>query len=591
VFSRLTIDFEGKPGHSMDLGFAVQSLQPIPKVHILAKKYADLEGLRQLAALNHLDLIKIVLHSHGERATIAQIQKDLVPEVIADDWKKWWEVARKEMKKDGHFVIPLKKTEPIVYNDEVVSLQDRLMKDFSAAKGLKARVAITIEMFKSLEDLEAPKVAAEQVMIALSAEVQAHLTNQPGVALEAIFARDDLATGSETEIAEGAPREINVWEQASVTLGKVLDSVPAVKHRRTLGSFKNAHPETWIEGVLAVVNSVSAKLCGEVGNLLGNDGHFEQWRTFVSKQVNQHQASSEMLLWLAKERSDAYADVVGPEVFRAMLTAIERDQFNEKRSNRLADFIMGDKELVTDLFESADIEIIKDIVRALKLSASFDDMDTRSILARIVKQYPAIQSMISGDQKRQEDIGLVVSWTSLERRRLEYEDIVRKKIPANSKEIAIARSYGDLRENHEYKSAKEHQKLLMTRKAELEHDLTRARGTNFENVNTDTVGIGVVVKAVELNDKRDESFSILGAWDSDPDRGIISYETPLAKAMLNHKPGEEVVFVSGDQERRYRIDSIGVADVSEFVVSKVLGNSEGNSAEGASEADDAAAAE
>ena len=66
-------------------------------------------------------------------------------------------------------------------------------------------------------------------------------------------------------------------------------------------------------------------------------------------------------------------------------------------------------------------------------------MDKRSLLARIVKSYPAVQSLISGEQTKQEG-GLIVSWESLERRKDEYNELVQKKIPANSKEIAIARS-------------------------------------------------------------------------------------------------------------------------------------------------------
>src|SRR5215471_14871179 len=63
VFARFTIDFNNKPGHTMDLAFAAQSLKPIPKDHILARKAADIEGLRGLAATNHLELVKLVLQS------------------------------------------------------------------------------------------------------------------------------------------------------------------------------------------------------------------------------------------------------------------------------------------------------------------------------------------------------------------------------------------------------------------------------------------------------------------------------------------------------------------------------------------------
>jgi transcription elongation factor GreA len=195
------------------------------------------------------------------------------------------------------------------------------------------------------------------------------------------------------------------------------------------------------------------------------------------------------------------------------------------------------------------------LTRALQLSPCFDDMDKRSLLARIVKSYPAVQSLISGEQTKQEST-LVVSWESLERRKNEYAELVQKKIPANSKEIAIARSYGDLRENHEYKAAKEMQKLLMRRKSELETQLVRARGTDFANVKADSVTIGTRVKLMDLVAKQPETYSILGAWDSDPEKGVISYLTPFAQALLNHKVGDEVQFEMDSAKKHYRIEAI-----------------------------------
>jgi transcription elongation factor GreA len=238
-----------------------------------------------------------------------------------------------------------------------------------------------------------------------------------------------------------------------------------------------------------------------------------------------------------------------------MLTAMERDQFNEKRSNRLRNLIIEDQQLIVDLIGAADIEVIKDLVRALQLSPSFDDMDKRSLLARIVKSDPAVQSIISGEQGKQE-APLFVSWESLERRKNEYTELVHKKIPANSKEIAIARSYGDLRENHEYKAAKEMQKILMRRKAELEVMLVRARGTDFANPRTDVVSMGTRVRLRDLDQPHDETFTILGAWDYDAERGTISYQSPMAQALLNRKPGDEVRYEMEGHPRHVRIESI-----------------------------------
>jgi transcription elongation GreA/GreB family factor len=557
VFARFTIDFQNKIGHTMDLAFAAESLKPIAKDHILARKAADLEALRQMAATNHLELVKLVLNSYGGKATADQIQQVLVPDVIRDDWKKWWEAAKRELKKNGHFQVPLKKTEPIVYQTKEVSLQDRLMGEFNAAKGLKARITVAGELLRNAHDLSDKAAAASQVVTAINAEIPSYHRTQPAVALEAIFVRDDIrALAPEAApVAEGELDSNAIWGQ-EVKLGPLMEGLPSSKHRRALESFKAAKPEHWHGVLLATINGLPCKLCHEFASLLIHEGKMDDLKETIARLVSQHTASSELLLWLAKDRNDSFADILGPEVFRAMLTAMERDQFNERRSNRLRDFILDDQELLVELIGSADLEVIKDLTRALQLSPCFDDMDKRSLLARIVKSYPPIQSLISGEQTKQET-HLVVSWESLERRKEEYRVLVEKKIPANSKEIAVARSYGDLRENHEYKSAKEMQKLLMKRKTELETQLVIARGTDFANPRTDVAGIGTIVRTTDLETKQTEQFTILGAWDSDPDKGVVSYLSPIAQAMLNHKVGDEVEVDVRNLRHHHHIDFIG----------------------------------
>jgi len=554
VFARFTIDFPGKPGHQMDLSFAAESLKAISKDHILARKISDLEGLRQLAATNHLELVKLVLGSFGGRATVDQIQQALVPDVIRDDWKKWWEAARRELKKDGHFQISSKKTDPIVYQEKETSLQDRLLGEFRAAKGLKARIVVASELFKNAADLADKQAAAGEVIAALNHEIPNYQRTQTNVALEAVFVRDDIREATGVAPAPGEITAANIWSQ-DLKFASLMGEFPAAKHHRVLASFKTANPERWHEVLLITINSVSARLCKEFAGLLVQEGKMAALKEAVARLVSQHTASSELLLWLAKERSDAFADILGPEVFRAMLTAMERDQSSERRANRLREFIVDDQSLLLDLTAAGDIEIIKDLTRALQLSPVFDDMDKRSLLARLVKSHPAVQSLISGDQVKQE-ASLLVSWKSLERRREEYQELVQKKIPANSREIAIARSYGDLRENHEYKAAKEMQKILMRRKDELETQLTRARGTDFSNPRTDIASIGTIVRATDLGTNQSETFTILGAWDSDPDQGIISYLSPVAQSLMNRKVGDEVEFELHGAKRRHRIEQI-----------------------------------
>ena len=553
VFARFTIDFPGKAGHPMDLGFAAESLKPVPKEHILARKATDIDAVRHLAA-HHLDLIKIVLNSFGGKATTDQIQSVLA-DVITDDWKKWWETAKREMKKDGHFIVPIKKTEPVVYQAQETSLQDRLLADFRKAKGLKARVVVVSEILKVVSDLKDKAATANEVIAALNPDIASHQRTQPAVALEAIFARDELRAAAGLPAGTDELSVAQVWAQEGIKFGPLIEAIPAAKHHRALESFKTAYPERWVEVFRSALNFVSAKLAKEIVSVLIHDGKLALLKETLAKLINQHTASSELLLWFGRERTEDFVDILGPEVFRAMLTAMERDQFQERRSNRLRDFILEDQALIVELTSTADIEVVKDLTRALKLSPVFDDMDKRSLLARLVKAHPAVQSLVSGEQTKQE-AGLLVSWTSLERRRAEYQEIVEKKIPANSKEIAIARSYGDLRENHEYKAAKEMQKILMRQKEDLEAALNRARGQDFINAKTDVVGPGTIVVVTALATNQAETFTILGAWDSDPDAGVISYLTPVAMALVNRKVGDEVEFELHGSKRRHRIENI-----------------------------------
>ena len=555
VFARFTIDFQGRPGHTMDLDFAAESLKPISKGHILARKAADLPALQRMAKEDHLALIKLALQSLGGRASLDQVQQLLVPDIVRTDWKKWSDIAKREMKKDGHFQVPSKKTEQIVFQEELVTLHERLLTVFRAARGLKAHTAAASEVLNSMPDVEDKETVAKEVIAAMNAEIATHLRTQPAVALDAMFVRDDVRDAAGLPPAEGESTDKDVWAQ-DLHLASVLEELPAAKHRRALQSFKEASPALWPEAVRKTLNNVGAKVCSELAHILITEGKLDLLKETLARHISQHSASTELLFWLAKERSDAFADILGPEVFRAMLTAMERDQFNERRSNRLGDYVLNDKELLGELIESADLEVIKDLTRALQFSPAFDDMDKRSLLARIVKSYPSMQTLISGDQGAKQDTALLVSWESLERRKNEYDELVKKKIPANSKEIAIARSYGDLSENHEFKAAKEMQKILMRRKQELENDLTRARGMDFSNARTDVVSPGTLVTLRNLNSQQAETFTLLGAWDTDPDQGIISYLTPVAQAMLNHKPGEEVQMDLHGATHRYRIESI-----------------------------------
>jgi transcription elongation GreA/GreB family factor len=243
------------------------------------------------------------------------------------------------------------------------------------------------------------------------------------------------------------------------------------------------------------------------------------------------------------------------------LSALERDQHNENsRGNKLRDLLLDDRELIADMFAGAEQSVARDAMRRLMLTPVFDELTKRSLMARIIKLYPALESVITGDQKEEKSEALVVSWSSLDKRKAEYEELVNKKIPENSKEIGVARSYGDLRENFEFKAAKEMQAVLMRRKSELEVALQNARGTAFENPDTSQVSIGTIVTLKSLTGDY-ERFTVLGAWDGDPDRGIISYQTAIGQALLGRKVGDRVSLNAEQGSGEYEVITIAPAAV------------------------------
>ena len=107
------------------------------------------------------------------------------------------------------------------------------------------------------------------------------------------------------------------------------------------------------------------------------------------------------------------------------------------------------------------------------------------------------------------------------------------EVPANRKAIEEARAMGDLRENFEYKSARQRHEYLNTRAAALNADLSRARPIETPGMDTSEVRIGTRVRLVRQGRLR--VMTILGPWESKPEEDIISYESDLAKDLLGKK--------------------------------------------------------
>src|SRR4051812_1262623 len=100
LLNQMTINFKGKRGHPMQLAYAADSLQPIAADHILAQKATDLPGVKALAKNDPTTFMRRLLGNYGGKMTQDQISQALLPDVFAEtEFKKWWENAKKVLKK------------------------------------------------------------------------------------------------------------------------------------------------------------------------------------------------------------------------------------------------------------------------------------------------------------------------------------------------------------------------------------------------------------------------------------------------------------------------------------------------------------
>ena len=541
LVSQLTVDFRSKKGHSMQLQYAAESLQPIPPDHILALKASNLPALKARAKEDPIAVMRTILNSFGGKATQDQIAQTLMPEVFNDtEWKRWWDSAKKALRKDGHFSLPAKKTEPIVLHEEAISRGDEVLENFFNARQLKDQLMALDAILKSLESFSDP-APLRPVVIATEDASRKSLRLRPAAAFELLLARNEICEKTNIQPSPGSPTLAQMLRDEEKDLLEVLPKIGAAKQKRVLAAFPEAFGDEWVSKAIRLLLRSPGRVVAEIARLLQDQERHFDLKKEIDRSISDHSLSTDVLYWLCKERNTTvFNDLINAEVFSAILTALERDQLSSSRpGGRLHDLILEDRELIPDLLASAEIAAVRETVRKLLLTPVFEELNKRSLLGRIVRVYPEMQSLLEGDSGERQET-LIVSWESLERRKEEYEDLIKKKIPENTREIAVARSHGDLRENFEFKAAKEMQRVLQRRQAEMEVALSRARGTDFSNADTNLVSIGTIVTYRNLDTATAQTYTILGAWDGKAEKAILSYLSGISQALLGKKVGDQI---------------------------------------------------
>lgn len=127
--------------------------------------------------------------------------------------------------------------------------------------------------------------------------------------------------------------------------------------------------------------------------------------------------------------------------------------------------------------------------------------------------------------------------------------------PENVEQIEEARAHGDLSENAEYHAAKERQGQIEASIAELEDKLARAQVIDPSTLSGDRVVFAATVDLVDEDDKA-VTYQIVGQVEADAKRGRISYNSPLGRALIGRRVGEEVEVVTPGGDKSFEIKAV-----------------------------------
>ena len=562
---RLIIDFEdGKDGHAMAPAFCVDKLDILKPNDILVRSRTEPDLIEEMIKKKPADLICEIIAASDDQAMMASEIERLLARVIGPiKYKKWWTATKKVLVKDPRIGVPLKKTDPYIFRDEPVKPEDEILEQFHATKNSKQKIELGEKLYALSENISVIREEMPAILEELTEAIAHAKSLSQADRLHGVWVRNNLARDLHEDVESLEPSSASILD-ATNDYSELAAHLPAQYFKRYLDLISRTYPDKWQSMVEDLLRNSSGKFTSECINFMLEHEMEERIRYCLDRWLKEQTIKGPLLFWVVKNRaSKKYNSIieplVTPRLLAAMFYAIDYEALQNASTRRipLADLLSDDTTLIPDLLSTANVETANDLAQTLLLNQGFEDLTKKSLLARFIKQFPSVQSLLAGQAaETSEEEALIVSQESFNAAKSEYEELISKKIPENKLAIQVARDHGDLKENSEYKMARQDQDLLLSRKNELEVDLSRARVTDFTDATVENVSIGSMVELKEGSSGNTQRYSILGAWDSDPDNDVLSYKTPLAQALLGKEPGATVTTKIGGNEEQWTVLSI-----------------------------------
>ena len=570
--NELTINFGKKAGiHTMTLKMAVSALTPLAKDHIWVLKATNSrEDLNKRVKNDKVETLKIIIKSFDNNCDFKKIKAELVPSILTQgEWTSWNAAAKKELDTNPIFGVNPNDISMYTVRENKITPEEKLSNEFKAQKQFFERICILMKFIENEETDKSSDLFAEMYsyftaylknITKVNEEVLAsYLIVQKLSSLDKMFAFPVKYTFSDIFNKIENPREMYelLKDKKNTTLRE--DFLSAIKK---LTDWDDIY-----------INMFPTVLKEKLIDELIKDGKEEKVKKMVIKCFENYRDYRNAVLFLFEKcRTKDWFVNSGISYEKQLITLINIIELtffeitnhtntteNKKINKNATKLLFEDGHLVKYMFEDDNIETVK---RMYTLIDDIQDLEPDykfSLRNKILEKYPSFKFHTS-EEKPLTPKGVFVTAKKLKEKQQTAFNIQNVELPANAKEIAEAREQGDLKENAEYKAAKEHQHKLNVDLAKLQEELGKAIVFNPASITTAIVSFGTKVVLHNNDTNTDDTFTILGPWESDPDNGVLSYMSPLGNAILNLKQGESKEFYINGKKKNYTVVSITAAE-------------------------------
>jgi transcription elongation factor GreA len=560
----IVIDFAKKRGHSMSLKMAVNALQTLSKNHIwVLKAVREKEKLHDRIKNDYTWALKTVIKSFGNSCDIKRIKAELVPSILSvGEWTAWSTKARDVLKSDPSFGVSPENIDIYTVRERPISIEEKLYNEFKAERNFFDRVQ-TLRNFIAQKDSELDSEYFTEMFAYFSGYLRSwnQVTEQ---VLASYLLVKDLASRYPHL---GTGLQLNFLE-----LFDGIEDVPALflnfRDNKLKEEFLH-HIKLFVPGWADIyVKLFPYALNNTIILNLEKEGYEDKLIAMTAYCFENFREYREAVVWLFKNSGEeTWYKKTGISFEKQLITLIHildltyreienhRETSENRKINKQVYTILFKDGILASFIDKADGDTIIRVYTLIEDVKDLDPADKIKLKSRIQDKYPNFK-FFGDTEKTVITRGLMVTVAMYEEKQRQLAHIMDVEVPANSKEIAFALSLGDLRENAEYKAAKEKQEILNSTVAKLKDEIERAQLFDPATINTGRVSFGTKVTLINDADGKKEEYTILGPWESDPENRIISYLSPFGGTILNKTVGEQFDFAINDERVSYSVKKI-----------------------------------